>query len=108
MAASVVRHAQDIGLNPRAPMGPRAWKRTVRGAVHGARSTRLTTLSQAAQQGHGLPGHGDHDAAYMASVTPAGQVGAWAKSVPAFDTESTSGGPALASWKGVPTSWVEA
>ena len=56
----------------------------VHGAVHGARSARLATLAQAAQHGHGLPG----DAAYngMASVTPEGQVGAWAKLVPAFGT----------------------
>ena len=82
VAASMVQHAQDIGLNPRVQMGPRAWKRTVHGAVHGARSARLAALAQAAQHGHGLPG----DAAYMASVTPEGQVGAWAKLVPAFGT----------------------
>ena len=37
VAASMVQHAQEIGINPRAPAGPRAWKRTVHGAVHGAR-----------------------------------------------------------------------
>ena len=72
----MVQHAQDIGLCPRAQMGPRAWKRTAHGAVHGARSTRLKTPAQAAelQHEHGLPG----DAAYMGStsVTPEGQVGA--------------------------------
>ena len=48
VAASMLQHAQDIGLNPRAPVGPRAWKRTVHEAVRGARSARLTALSQAA------------------------------------------------------------
>ena len=78
--ASMARHAQDLGLNPRAQMGPRAWTRTVHGAVHGARAARLAALAQAGQQGGSLPG----DAAYMASATPEGQVGAWAKLVPAL------------------------
>ena len=82
VAGSMLQHAQDIGLNPRTPVGPWAWKRTAREAVQGARSARLADLSQTAQLGHDLPG----DAAYMASVTPAGQVGAWAKLVPAFGT----------------------
>ena len=42
----------------------------------------LYRLASVASMGGGLPG----DAAYMASVTPEGQVGAWAKLVPAFGT----------------------
>ena len=80
MAASMAGHAQDLGLSPGAHVEPRAWKRTLHGAVHGARTARLAALAPPGQHGGSLPGdaaYNDIDM-YIAGVTPGGQVGAWA------------------------------
>ena len=62
------------------PCRPRQWKQKVQDASAAARTTRLTEPVASGLQ----DGSSRGDAAYLQSVTSSGQVGSWAKLVPAF------------------------
>jgi len=72
--------AFQLGLDPWSRCRPRQWKQKVQDASAAARTTKLTELVASGLQ----DGSSRGDAAYLQSVTSSGQVGSWAKLVPAF------------------------
>ena len=84
---SVGVQAFQLGLGPWSRCMPRKWKQKVQDATSAARTARLSELVVAIGL-HG--GSSGGDAAYMQSVTRAGQVGSWAKPVPAFGARVNS------------------
>ena len=92
-----------LGPWPWSRCRPRKWKHKVQDASSAARTARLNELQLV---GSGLQdGSSRGDAAYLQlqSVTSAGQVGPWAKLVPAFGARInyswSAGGAGLASWR---------